>query len=191
MKAPTCTEMGYTINTCTRCGDINKSDYTEPTGHKPGEWIIDREPTTDSEGSKHRECENCGEELETQPIEKVRDSGVTDGNGEVIVGGYLVTVTDTDTKARVVNAAVTLHKDDSLSIRLPGNRLLDYADQTTVTVRTVSRRSCRRRRILSGVSIRDTSAAVPWGRSRRNWNRRTSRRPRRWGNGLMPLSTIS
>ena len=60
---------------------------------------------------------------------------MTDGNGEVIVGGYLVTVSDTDTKAPVVNAAVTLHKDDSLSIRLPGNRLLDYADQTTVTVR--------------------------------------------------------
>ena len=148
VKAPTCTEMGYTINTCTRCGDTNKSDYTEPTGHKPGEWIIDREPTTDSEGSKHRECENCGEKLETQPIGKIRDSGVTDGSGEVIVGGYLVTVTDTDTKAPVVNAAVTLHKDDSLSIRLSGNRLLDYADQTTVTVRLVKDKSA-----VSGMSV--------------------------------------
>ena len=151
VKAPTCTEMGYTVNTCTRCGDINKSDYTEPTGHKPGEWIIDREPTIDSEGSKHRECENCGEKLETQPIEKVRDNGVTDGNGEVIVGGYLVTVSDTDTKAPVVNAAVTLHEDDSLSIRLPGNRLLDYADQTTVTVRLVKDKSA-----VPGMSVEVT-----------------------------------
>lgn len=37
VTAPTCTEMGYTTNTCTRCGDSNKSDYTEPAGHKPGD----------------------------------------------------------------------------------------------------------------------------------------------------------
>ena len=60
VTAPTCTEMGYTTNTCTRCGDTNKTDYTEPAGHKPGDWIIDKEPTTDSEGSKHKECTVCG-----------------------------------------------------------------------------------------------------------------------------------
>ena len=42
VTAPTCTEMGYTTNTCTRCGDTNKTDYTEPAGHKPGDWIIDK-----------------------------------------------------------------------------------------------------------------------------------------------------
>ena len=141
VKAPTCTEMGYTTNTCTRCGDTSKSDYTEPAGHKPGDWIIDKEPTADSEGSKHKECENCGEKLETQPIEKVYSSGTTDSKGEAIVGGYLVTVTDTDTKAPVANAAVALHKDNSISIRLPGSRLLDYDDQTTVTVQLVKDKS--------------------------------------------------
>ena len=50
------------------------------------------------------------------------------------MGGYLVIVTDTDTKDPVSNAIVTLHADDTLSIRLPNSRLLDYADQTTVTV---------------------------------------------------------
>ena len=49
-------------------------------------------------------------------------------------GGYLVIVTDTDTKDPVANATVTLHADDTLSIRLPNSRILDYADQTTVTV---------------------------------------------------------
>jgi len=137
VTAPTCTEMGYTTNTCTRCGDSNKSDYTEPTGHKPGDWIIDKEPTTDSEGSKHKECENCGETLETAEIDKIYNSGTTDSRGEAIVGGYLVTVTDTDTKDPVANAAVTLRKDNSISIRLPNSRLLDYADQTTVTVQLV------------------------------------------------------
>ena len=118
-------------------GDAYKGDYTEAAGHKPGDWIIDKEPTTDSEGSKHKECENCGETLETAEIDKIYNSGTTDSRGEAIVGGYLVTVTDTDTKDPVANAAVTLRKDNSISIRLPNSRLLDYADQTTVTVQLV------------------------------------------------------
>ena len=141
VTAPTCTEMGYTTNTCTRCGDTNKTDYTEPAGHKPGDWIIDKEPTTDTAGSKHKECENCGEKLETAEIEKIYNSGTTDSKGEAIVGGYLVTVTDTDTKNPVANAAVVLHKDNSISIRLPNSRLLDYDDQTTVTVQLVKDKS--------------------------------------------------
>lgn len=31
---PTCTEMGYTIHTCTRCGDTYQDSYTKATGHK-------------------------------------------------------------------------------------------------------------------------------------------------------------
>lgn len=141
VTAPTCTEMGYTVFTCSRCGDSYKGDYTDATGHKPGDWIIDKEPTTDSEGEKHRECENCGEKLETEPIEKLYLTATTDTHGEAIVGGYLVTVTDTDTKNPVAGAAVTLNKDDTLSIRLPNSRLLDYADQTTVTVQLVKDKS--------------------------------------------------
>ena len=148
VTAPTCTEMGYTTNICSRCGDTNKSNYTEPAGHKPGDWIIDKEPTTDSEGSKHKECTVCGEKLETQPIEKIYNSATTDSKGEAIVGGYLVTVTDTDTKNPVANAAVALHKDNSISIRLPNSRLLDYADQTTVTVQLVKDKSA-----VPGMSI--------------------------------------
>ena len=148
VTAPTCTEMGYTTNTCSRCGDTNKSNYTEPAGHKPSDWIIGKEPTTDSEGSKHKECTVCGEKLETQPIEKIYNSATTDSKGEAIVGGYLVTVTDTDTKNPVANAAVALHKDNSISIRLPNSRLLDYADQTTVTVQLVKDKSA-----VPGMSI--------------------------------------
>lgn len=134
VTAPTCTEMGYTTNTCSRCGDTYKGDYTDAAGHKPGDWIIDQEPTTDSEGSKHKECEVCGETLETEEIEKIYNQATTDTHGEAIVGGYLVTVSDTDTKNPVAGATVTLKEDESLSIRLPSGRLLDYADQTTITV---------------------------------------------------------
>ena len=148
VTAPTCTEMGYTTNTCARCGDTTKTDYTEPAGHKPSDWIVDKQPTTDSEGSKHKECTVCGEKLETQPIEKIYNSATTDSKGEAIVGGYLVIVTDTDTKNPVANAAVALHKDNSISIRLPNSRLLDYADQTTVTVQLVKDKSA-----VPGMSI--------------------------------------
>ena len=134
ITTPTCTEMGYTTYTCSRCGDTYKGDYTDAAGHKPGDWIIDQEPTTDSEGSKHKECEVCGETLETEEIEKIYNQATTDTHGEAIVGGYLVTVSDTDTKNPVAGATVTLKEDESLSIRLPSSRLLDYADQTTITV---------------------------------------------------------
>lgn len=138
---PTCTEMGYTIHTCTRCGDTYQDGYTKATGHKPGDWIIDRQPTTDTEGSKHKECQECGETLDTQPMEKIKNEATTNSNGEAIVGGYLVTVTDTDTKAPVANARVSLSQDDTISICLPNGRLLDYADQTTVTVQLVKDKS--------------------------------------------------
>ena len=126
--------MGYTTYTCSRCGDTYKGDYTDAAGHKPGDWIIDQEPTTDSEGSKHKECEVCGETLETEEIEKIYNQATTDSKGEAVVGGYLVIVTDTDTKNPVANASVALHADHTLSVRLPSGRLLDYTDQTTITV---------------------------------------------------------
>lgn len=131
---PTCTEMGYTTYTCSRCGDTYKGDYTDAAGHNPGDWIIDQEPTIDSEGSKHKECEVCGETLETEEIEKIYNQATTDSKGEAVVGGYLVIVTDTDSKNPVANASVALHADHTLSVRLPSGRLLDYTDQTTITV---------------------------------------------------------
>ena len=141
VTAPTCTEMGYTTYTCSRCGDTYKGDYTDAAGHKPGDWIIDQEPTTDSEGSKHKECTVCGETLETEEIEKIYNQATTDSKGEAVVGGYLVTVSDTDSKNPVAGATVTLHEDESLSIRLPSGRLLDYADQTTIQVQLVKDKS--------------------------------------------------
>lgn len=138
---PTCTEMGYTTYTCSRCGDTYKGNYTDAAGHKPGDWIIDQEPTTDSEGSKHKECTMCGETLETEEIEKIYNQATTDSKGEAIVGGYLVIVTDTDSKNPVANATVALHTDNTLSIRLPSGRLLDYADQTTIQVQLMKDKS--------------------------------------------------
>ena len=40
-------------------------------GHKPGEWITDREPTLTAQGSKHKACTVCGVTVETADIEKL------------------------------------------------------------------------------------------------------------------------
>ena len=131
---PTCTEMGYTTYTCEGCGDSYKSDYTKANGHKEGDWIIDKEPTTDAEGQRYKVCTVCGETLITEAIEKLYNMATTDSKGEAVVDGYLVIVTDTDTKNPVANATVVLNKDGTISVLLPDGRILDYADQTTVTV---------------------------------------------------------
>lgn len=141
LRDATCESDGKLLEVCSRCGDTYQDGYTKATGHKPGDWIIDQQPTTNTEGSKHKECKECGETLDTQPMEKIKNEATTDSNGEAIVGGYLVTVTDTDTKAPVANARVSLSQDDTISIRLPSGRLLDYADQTTVTVQLVKDKS--------------------------------------------------
>ena len=58
--APSCTSDGYTLHSCTICGEIYKTDKVPATGHSYGEWVIDAEPTCHSDGSKYREC-SCGE----------------------------------------------------------------------------------------------------------------------------------
>ena len=138
---PTCTEMGYTTWTCTRCHESHKGEYTKATGHKAGDWIVDQEPTTTSAGKRHTVCVTCGEVLETEELEKYYQQAVTDTKGEAVTGVYLIIVTDTATGNPVQGAAVTLNADSSLSVRLPEGRLLDYAAQTTVTVLLAEKKS--------------------------------------------------
>jgi len=71
VTSPNCTEMGYTVRTCSRCGDSVTENYVEALGHKPSGWIIDLKPTTGAEGSRHRECSVCGEILETETIARL------------------------------------------------------------------------------------------------------------------------
>ena len=57
--APTCTEDGYTVYTCSACGTtVNKDNVTAP-GHK-FEWIIDSDATCGVAGKKHEKCNVCG-----------------------------------------------------------------------------------------------------------------------------------
>lgn len=131
---PVRTGVSYTTCACTHCDDVYEGDYTETIDHKSGDWVIDKEPTTNSEGSRHREYEVCGEELEEEAIEKIYNQVTTDSKGEAVMGDYPVIVTDTDTRGFASNAIVVLHADGTLSVRLLNSRQLDYIDQTTVAV---------------------------------------------------------
>ena len=57
---PDCTNKGYTLHTCTVCGETHKTDYVDELWHTFGDWIIDKEPTCSVHGDRHRVCEVCG-----------------------------------------------------------------------------------------------------------------------------------
>ena len=130
---PTCTEIGFTTSVCEACGDTVKSDYKNAKGHAPSEWIIDESATIEHGGRKHIECTACGETLQTADIPQLMAKDNSDEDGKAEIGGYSVILTDKNNKP-VFNSEITIDKDDNISIRLPKNRLLDFADRTTVTV---------------------------------------------------------
>lgn len=50
------------------CGHDIKKDQAP---HTPSDWVIDKQPTSSSEGLKHKECTVCGKVLETGKIAKI------------------------------------------------------------------------------------------------------------------------
>ena len=56
-KKPTCTEAGYGLYRCTKCGDT-KTDKIKALGHKWCKWQTVKEPTCGKEGSESRSCSN-------------------------------------------------------------------------------------------------------------------------------------
>lgn len=67
---PTCTEDGLIGKTyCSICNEIlNPGKVIPATGHTPGEWVIEKQPTDSSEGLRVKRCIICGEELEREVI---------------------------------------------------------------------------------------------------------------------------
>ena len=130
---PTCTEIGFTTSVCEVCGDTVKSDYKNAKGHAPSEWIIDEAATIEHGGRKHIECIECKTILQSTDIPRLVAKDNSDEDGKAEIGGYSVILTDKNNKP-VFNSEITIDKDDNISIRLPKNRLLDFADRTTVTV---------------------------------------------------------
>ena len=57
---PTCTSKGYTLNTCTMCGESYKSDYVDTVEHQYKSTVA-KQPTCTEEGIKKYTCTVCGD----------------------------------------------------------------------------------------------------------------------------------
>ena len=68
VKAPTCTEKGYTTYTC-KCGDSYKADETKATGHNYKSVVT--APTTESKGYTTYTCKNCGDKFVSDYVDKL------------------------------------------------------------------------------------------------------------------------
>ena len=68
---PTCTEYGYTIHTCSLCGDSYQDSYTEKIEHTLSDWIVSQESTCTENGAKYQECTICGKVCEEGTIAKL------------------------------------------------------------------------------------------------------------------------
>ena len=59
VTAPTCTEMGYTTNTCVFCGETYVSDYVAPQGHDFVNHSAKNATCTESGWYAYRTCTRC------------------------------------------------------------------------------------------------------------------------------------
>jgi len=57
--APTCTETGYTVMTCSACGAQTKSLATDAKGHSFGSYTVNTEATVNTIGTKVATCTSC------------------------------------------------------------------------------------------------------------------------------------
>ena len=114
---PTCEQMGYTIYTCSDCGDRYKADYTDPIGHAYEADVT--EPTCTEAGYTTWTCANCGDSFidsYVEPLGHDWDEGtaITDAtcNGNqydilgIVDGSFLEEYDDFNVGAAFRNAAV-------------------------------------------------------------------------------------
>ena len=66
VKAASCTEEGVAERVCS-CGE-KETQSVEKIAHRDGEWVIDKEATPTTDGSKHLECLFCKTTLKTEVI---------------------------------------------------------------------------------------------------------------------------
>ena len=78
--APGCTDVGYTLNSCSQCDVEYRSDFVSPTGHDVVDWEVVREATCTEPGLERRGCRNCdfGETREIPMLPHTLSSVVTE-----------------------------------------------------------------------------------------------------------------
>ena len=82
----TCTEVGYTVNVCTKCGgeEVATTGFTAPLGHNY-ETLMDVAATCTENGYYSEKCTNCGDKHRTEYI--------ATGHVESTAEGYAPAVT--------------------------------------------------------------------------------------------------
>ena len=78
--APTCTEQGYTMHTCSKCEHVYKDNYTNALGHTYSGWVITTAPTSTSNGQRERICSRCNNK-ETEIIPATGSGSSSGGSG--------------------------------------------------------------------------------------------------------------
>ena len=73
--APTCTEKGYTLHTCTNCGNNYKDTYTNSLGHDY-KLTSEKAATCTADGQKVYKCSRCGD-TKTETIKATGHSYTT------------------------------------------------------------------------------------------------------------------
>ena len=56
---PTCSQQGYTVYTCERCGDSYKDDFIDTTAHSFTYYVSDGNATCTADGTKTASCDRC------------------------------------------------------------------------------------------------------------------------------------
>ncbi|MBR5515325.1 MAG: leucine-rich repeat protein [Clostridia bacterium] len=69
VEESSCTKDGTICYTC-ECGD-SYTDSVPAKGHTPGDWVVTKEATLQSEGEKVKYCNVCNQELENEIIPKL------------------------------------------------------------------------------------------------------------------------
>lgn len=57
--APTCTEQGYTLHTCSSCENSYKDNYIDALGHNFTTYVADGNATCTTDGTKTAKCSRC------------------------------------------------------------------------------------------------------------------------------------
>ena len=70
--------MALCLTSCEGDKTPDKDETPEPHTHTASEWITDTEPTCKVEGTKHKECTECEEVLETGKVDKLEHNYSTE-----------------------------------------------------------------------------------------------------------------
>jgi len=120
-KAPTCTEAGRIITTCTACGtEISNVEDTEhpALGHQEGAPVVTKAATCTEKGSQDIFCERCDEKLRTEEIAMIPHTEKVETVAPTCVDAGRIITTCTVCGTEISNVEDTEHP--ATGIHTPG-----------------------------------------------------------------------